>query len=213
MQKKRLQKFEKVARYSQKSISVILENIYDTHNIGAVLRTCDSIGIRHIYLINTENSGINELVTLGKRSSMGTRKWIEVEYFRNWDDCISKVRQNHQMILGAYLGQNTQSVYSCDLTQNIAIMLGNEKDGLSEEAISHCDQLLFIPQVGMAESLNVSVAAAVILYEAYRQRSLKGYYSHAPELCETESNVLLQSFIHRSEDRISDPRQYKIRPV
>jgi tRNA (guanosine-2'-O-)-methyltransferase len=212
MQEKRLQKFKRVARYSQKTITVILENIYDTHNVGAVMRTCDSIGIRQIYLVNTENSGINELVTLGKRSSMGTRKWIDVSYFRHWDDCIKKVREMHQYIIGTYLGENTQSMYSCDFTQNVAIMLGNEKDGLSTEAISHCDQLLYIPQAGMAESLNVSVAAAAILYEAYRQRMLKGYYSDKPELSNAESEALLQTFIDRSEDKISDPRQYKIRP-
>ena len=212
MNEKRTKKFLRAATYTQKSLSVILENISDTHNIGAIMRTCDSIGVRDMYIINTENSGLKELITLGKRSSMGTRKWVNTHYFRSWSDLIAAVRVKHDIVLGTALLSGAKESYSLDLTGNMAIVLGNEKDGLSSEALNHCDGLVAIPQVGMAESLNVSVAAAIILYEAYRQRMLLGRYSDQPELTQSEINQLFNNFKEKGEDRNRDPKIYKILP-
>ena len=100
MNDRRTGKFESVARKSQLSITVILENVHDSLNIGAILRTSDSIGIRKIYVINTSSDKKYNDLVLGKRSSMGTRKWIDVEYYKDLDSCVAAVRKNMTRSLG-----------------------------------------------------------------------------------------------------------------
>lgn len=212
MNERRRNKFLHAATFTQRTLTVVLENISDTHNIGAIMRSCDSVGVREIYIINTEDSGLNELITLGKRSSMGTRKWVNTHYFREWPQMLSELRKHHDVVIGAAVMTGATDLYSFDLTANVAIVLGNERDGLSEEAQRYCDGFVAIPQVGMAESLNVSVAGAVILYEAYRQRALLGRYSNSPELNAAERAHLFDQFRQKGEDHTRDPKIYKIRP-
>lgn len=208
----RVDKFRRAAKYTQPTLGVILENISDTHNIGAIMRTCDSVGVRKIYIVNTLDSGLKEEIILGKRSSMGTRKWVETSYYRDWEECIKAVRNHHETIYGAMISSDTKEIYEVDWTCNICIVLGNEMSGLTPEAMIQCDGFISIPQVGMAESLNVSVAAAVILFEAFRQRQLIGKYSFAPDISESESQKLFEHFMKKSDDRTRDQNHYKISP-
>ena len=104
MNERRKQKFEEVAQKSQLSLTVVLENVHDPLNIGAILRTCDSVGIRKIFVINDTGDKKYKRLTLGKRSSMGTRKWVDVLYFHDLDICIQEVRKDFAQILGAAIG-------------------------------------------------------------------------------------------------------------
>lgn len=213
MNEQRLQKIHDVVRRSQKSLSVILENITDPHNIGAILRTADAVGIRKVFVINTTTTRQSEILVIGKRTSSGTRKWVDVAFFDDLDKGIAAVRLEHSKIYGTALSSNSTSHFDQDFTLNCAIFLGNEKEGLSEQAKAHCDQLITIPQMGMAQSLNVSVAGAVILYEACRQRKEKGFYTDKPDLSPSEIEALTNEFIRRSDDLKNMPSRLKYFPI
>ncbi len=212
MNDRRRAKFEEVAAKSQLSLTVILENVHDPLNIGAILRSCDSVGIRKIFVINDTGLKQHKTLTLGKRSSMGTRKWVDVRYFHDLESCIAEVRKEFDMIVGAAICEKTINHLDFDFTGKVAILMGNEKDGLSKIAIEHCDALIQIPQVGMAESLNVSTATAVILYEAFRQRYAIGKYGENPDITSEEAGLLLNTLNDKVYDRTRSTKKFKIKP-
>ncbi|MCB0632679.1 MAG: RNA methyltransferase [Saprospiraceae bacterium] len=198
MTPKRLTKFKKTVARRQFDLTVILENVFDPHNIGAVLRSCDSVGIHEIFVLNTEPGLQKDILELGKRTTAGTRKWIDVQYYTDADACFSAVRQRYDHIYATHLSSSAKDLYDLELTQRVALLFGNERNGVSEDALSRCDGNFMVPQVGMAESLNISVACAVSLYEAYRQRFRAGMYE--PESLEQEQRAeLLQEYIELHE--------------
>lgn len=206
MRPERLDKFRKVVAGRQPNLTVILENVHDVHNIGAVLRSCDSVGIREIFVLYTEAHLKAEDKQLGKRTSAGTRKWIDVHLFHNVEACFKAVRAKYDQVLGTHLDADSKNLYDLDLSSSVALLFGNERDGISEAALKHCDGNFIIPQAGMAQSLNISVACAVTLYEAYRQRRTRGYYDDNPLLSPEAQNVMLQDYIQRHEERRTGKR-------
>lgn len=212
MNERRAEKFLAVADRRQPDLTVILENVTDMHNIGAVLRTCDSVGIREIYVLNTEPHLQTPYLVIGKRTSMGARKWVDVRYFTDLDLCFKKVREKYGRIYGTHLDEASVEVYQLDLSQPVALLFGNEHSGLSEAARLQIDGNFLIPQVGMAESLNISVACAVTLYEAFRQRKVKGFYDPPFRLDEAERLQLREEYLEKHLEKISGklkiPRQH-----
>lgn len=176
MTPKRKAKFEKTVAQRQFDLTVILENVHDHHNIGAVLRSCDSVGIHEVFVLYNEPQLQKEYLELGKRTTAGTRKWLDVNYYTDTEACFQAVRQRYDFIYATHLGQSSSSLYDMDLTARVALMFGNEMLGLSAAAMQHADANFIVPQMGMAESLNISVACAVSLYEACRQRTKQGAY-------------------------------------
>ncbi len=202
---KRTEKFQNVIKQSQGNITVVLENVHDTHNIGAVLRSADSIGIREIYVVYTEERHSRDYLKLGKRTSGGTRKWVKVNYYNDIDACYKAVKSKYNLVLGTYLKDDgtSTSMFDLDLTQSIAIVFGNEAKGLTQKSIDYCDGNFIIPQVGMVTSLNISVACAVTLYEAFRQRLSKNFYQENPtlsahDIAELEEKFEVNNKIHMS---------------
>jgi len=173
---RRLEKLNRVAANRQ-NMTVIIENVHDPHNIGAVLRSCDAVGIQEVYVLYTESrlsqSRLNEL----DPTSTGVRKWMHVHFFDDVDACFTVVRSKYDKVLATHLNDESVGLHELDLTQNVAILFGNEHDGISEEALKHTDGNFIIPQVGMVQSLNISVACAVTIYEAMRQRTEAGLYN------------------------------------
>lgn len=200
MEASREQKIRQLAQNRQFDLTVILENVDDPHNIGAVLRSCDSVGIREIFVLYTRPGLQNHKLELGKRSSAGSRKWIDVYLYREVDACMEHVRRNYQWVYATHLAHDAKSLYELDLAQSAALMFGNEADGLSELALSQADGNFIIPQVGMAQSLNVSVACAVSLYEAFRQRNVKGLYGVGNPASTDQQAALLEDYFRRQED-------------
>ncbi|MFQ5445630.1 MAG: TrmH family RNA methyltransferase [Saprospiraceae bacterium] len=200
MTPERKKKFEEVAARRQPDLTVILENVTDQHNIGAVLRSCDSVGVSRIYILNTEPHLATDTVIIGKKTSSGARKWVDVLYFTDPEACFLQVRQHCRFIYSTKLGEDSTDLFNLDLTQPVALLFGNEHSGLSKEALSHSDGNFVIPQVGMVKSLNISVACAVSLYEAYRQRRLKGFYDES-RMPEAEYQALLLEYFERHKTR------------
>ena len=176
MTDKRMEKFKRVASLRQR-MTVVLENVHDPHNIGAVIRSCDAVGIDELFILYTEDHLDFERLERLSSSSTGVKKWIRLHCYRDIDDCFNHVRMNYDKILATHLGEEARSIYDTDLTANVALLFGNEHEGLSDHALSFADGNIIIPQMGMAQSLNISVACAISIFEASRQRIEKGMYN------------------------------------
>ena len=201
MTPERLAKFKKVVAQRQLNLTVILENVHDIHNIGAVLRTCDSVGVAEIFVLYTEPQLDEERLQLGKRSSSGARKWVDVNYYTDVEACFRHVRKKYKLVLGTHLSKDAKNLYDLDLTQSVALLFGNEHEGISEASLAHSDGNFIIPQMGMVQSLNISVACAVSLYEASRQRKEKGAYDGANPALKIAKNSILEKYIERHNSR------------
>ena len=173
MTNERRQKIESVLSKRQNDLTVVLENVFDPHNISAVMRSCDAVGIQEIYVLNTK---IARHKKWGARSSSSAAKWLTVHQFETADECFGALRKKYSVILTTHLSTDAVSLYKLDLTQPVALVFGNEHSGVSEEIIKMADGNFIIPQVGMIRSLNISVACAVSLYEAFRQKQNAGHY-------------------------------------
>lgn len=198
MTPERLTKFKRTVARRQFDLTVILENVYDPHNIGAVLRSCDSVGIHEIFVLYTDPELQKDILELGKRTTAGTRRWIDVQYYTDADACFNAVRERYDYIFATHLSSSAKSLYDLDLTGRVALLFGNERYGISEDAVSRADGNFMVPQVGMAESLNISVACAVSLYEAYRQRNHSGKYD-PKSLKQKKRAALLEKYLEIHE--------------
>ncbi len=173
MTPERAAKVNKVLSKRQNDLSVIIENVTDPHNIAAVMRTCDAVGISELFVLNTK---INTHKRFGTRSSSSAQKWMHTQQFTDLEECMAVVKKKYKRIFATHLGESSQTIYEMDFTEPIALVFGNEKRGVSDEIRALCDGNFIIPQVGMISSLNISVACAVTIYEAYRQKEAKGHY-------------------------------------
>ncbi len=187
MTPERQSRITSVLNHRQPDLTVVLENVEDPHNIFAVMRTCDAVGIQDVYVLNTQ---IKSHRKYGKGSSSSAAKWVKMHLFEDREACFEQVRKRHDKIVAAHLGEHTVLLHSLNLTERVALVFGNERKGVTEETLQLCDGSFIIPQVGMIQSLNISVACAVSLYEAYRQRNKKGFYDGNPRLPEQEWEAL-----------------------
>lgn len=206
---KRLTKFKKTVANRQFDFTVVLEHLTDGHNIGAVLRSCEAIGIKSVFIIPHPDPKWRRNFVMGKRTTAGARKWLDVFTFTDVQSCIDYLRLNGFQIFSTAIGPKAKSVYEMDFCNKIAVILGNEKVGVSEKALELSDGNIIIPMQGMMQSLNVSVACSVILFEAMRQRSISGKYIDKNDQTEIEERLqnsperqeLLQEFLKRHQNR------------
>jgi len=176
MTPERREKLQSVLSKRQDDITIVLENVFDPHNISAVMRTCDAVGVQELYVLNTK---IPRHKKWGAKSSSSAAKWLTVYQFENAEECFSELRKKYSKILTTHLSSDAVNLYEIDLTQPVALVFGNEHSGVSEEIRNLADGNFIIPQSGIIRSLNISVACAVTLYEAYRQKALAGHYDKA----------------------------------
>ncbi len=163
----REKRIQQVTENRQQDITVIFENVHDHHNIAACMRSCDAIGVSEVYIISTKDKKESKL---GNKSSASAARWLTIHHFTGVPECFAMVRSRYSKIFSTRLEENAIDLYKMDFSKSIALVFGNEHDGVSEEAASLSDGNFVIPQVGMIQSLNISVACAVTLYEAFRQR-------------------------------------------
>jgi len=174
---KRFAKISDVVSKRQKYLTLVLENIHDPHNVSAILRSADAVGVGEIYLIyNT-----NKFPKIGKNSSGSARKWIDLRKFKSVESCFETLKSKNFRIFSTHIEDTDKgkSLFDLNLTGKTAIVLGNEHSGVSDEVVELSDANFFIPMHGMVQSLNVSVAAAICLYESLRQRQAKGMYNRS----------------------------------
>ena len=175
MTERRREKMLSVLRHRQPNLTVVMEDLHDPHNVSAMLRSADAVGVMEVQLVY-----VNEkFPKLGKKSSASANKWIKRRAFKSVKECYTALHDEGFSVYATYLGRKSSSLYDLDLTGKVALVFGNEHRGVSEEAARLADGNFEIPMTGMIQSLNVSVACAVTLYEALRQRFLAGNYKKA----------------------------------
>jgi tRNA (guanosine-2'-O-)-methyltransferase len=155
----------------------VLENVHDPHNVSAILRSCDGVGVLRVHAVYSVEEPPQ--AAFARQTSASAAKWVEVEQHRSLADCYKRLREEGFSILATSIRPGTRPLYDWDLRKPVALVLGNEMRGVSREASDMADGAIQIPMVGMVESLNVSVACAVCLYETLRQRAAAGDYEVA----------------------------------
>lgn len=201
MTERRKQKFKRVIDKRQAGLTVILEDVHDSHNILAVLRTCDAVGVREVYVVHTERVKKCKLSpSLTGKAAASATKWVQVHFFDDLLECFETVRQKYDCIYTTHLSESAVMLHDLNLCASIALVFGSERDGVSEQAVALSDGNFTIPQVGMIPSLNISVACAVTLYEAFRQRQNAGLYD-VPSSSEQNRTALFEAWITREKER------------
>lgn len=190
MTPERSTKLLKVLSKRQSNLTVVMENVQDPHNISAVMRTCDAVGIQDIYILNTK---IPRHKKFGAKSSSSAVKWLSVHQFDNAEACFKELRKHYETILTTHLSSNAVGLYAIDFTKSVALVFGNEHEGVSDEVRNLADGNFIIPQMGIIQSLNISVACAVSIYEAYRQKNNAGHYN-TQSLSEQRMNSLMEEW-------------------
>lgn len=173
MTPERRERLLSVLNKRQAGLTVVLENVQDPHNISAVMRTCDAVGIQEIYVLNNQ---IPRHKKWGAKSSSSAAKWLTIHQYSDTAECMAALRQKYDKIFTTHLATDAVSLYEIDFTGSVALVFGNEHSGVSDEVRNLADGNFIIPQVGIIKSLNISVACAVSIYEALRQKTIAGHY-------------------------------------
>lgn len=171
MTPERFQRIRAILERRQVDLTVLLENVHKPHNFAAVLRTADAVGLYRAHAVVPDRGLRTSLV-----SASGADKWVGVELHQTTREALAALRKSGSKILAAHPTPDAADYRSVDFTRPTAIVFGQELDGLSDEALAAADSKIRIPMAGFVASLNVSVAAAVILFEAMRQRTAAGLY-------------------------------------
>jgi len=177
MSPERFERIKQMLDLRQLDLTVCLEAVHKPHNLSAIVRTCDAIGIHEMHTVWTDNN-----MRLAGGTAMGSQNWVKVHQHKDIDSAIGELKQQNMQILATNLSPTAVDFREIDYTRPTAILMGQEKDGISQHALELSDQDIIVPMVGMVQSLNVSVATALILYEAQRQRQAAGMYDTASEL-------------------------------
>ena len=172
---KRTKKIFTVLSRRQPDLTIVIENIHDPHNVSAMLRSADAVGIHEVQLVYTKE----KFPRVGKKSSSSANKWVQLRKYDSVQSCYERLRAEGFAIYATRLEESARPLYSLDLNQKTAFVFGNEHAGVSDEAAALADATIMIPMMGMIQSLNVSVACAVTVYEALRQRLAEEKYGTA----------------------------------
>ncbi|WP_297049787.1 RNA methyltransferase [uncultured Desulfovibrio sp.] len=176
----------------QPDLTLVLANIHDPHNVSAIYRSCDAFGVSRVHLYYTDTP----FPALGRKSSASARKWVESERHRDKEALFAALRDQGMQVLATSCSPEARPLREWDFLRPTAVILGNEHEGVDEALLARADGRLYIPMHGMIQSLNVSVAAAVILAEAARQREAAGYYA-APRMGAEELDATLADWLQR----------------
>ncbi|WP_217516052.1 tRNA (guanosine(18)-2'-O)-methyltransferase TrmH [Vibrio metschnikovii] len=171
MNLERYQRIQDVLKARQTDLTVCLEEVHKPNNVSAVIRTADAVGLHQIHAVWP-----NEQMRTLSHTSAGARNWVEVQTHNSTLEAVSHLKETGMQILVTNLSEHAIDFRAIDYTQPTAIIFGSEKSGISPQALQLADHDIVIPMVGMVQSLNVSVASALILYEAQRQRQQAGMY-------------------------------------
>jgi tRNA (guanosine-2'-O-)-methyltransferase len=199
MTPQRKARIQAIAATRQPDLTVFMERVHKPHNVAAVLRTCDAVGVMRAHAVPAEG-GLPKL----NHTSGGAQRWVELQRHTDTASGLEALKGQGFRLYAAHFSDTAVDFRRPDYTQATVIVLGTEKHGVSDETSQCVDQHILIPMHGMAQSLNVSVATALILYEAQRQRQLAGMYEPRP-LTEEPWKSLAEGWIQRDLARYKNP--------
>jgi len=183
MSPERYQRIRSVLDKRQTDLTVCLENVHKPHNVSAVVRTCDAVGIHRVHTVWEKKYQFRG------GTAMGSQDWVRQTNHDTIGSAMDTLKAQNMQVLVTHLSDSAIDFRDVDYTKPTAILFGQEKYGATDEAIGLADQDIVIPMMGMVQSLNVSVAAALVLYEAQRQRTIAGMYNNQ-QLPEEECQAL-----------------------
>lgn len=195
MTEERLAKIQKVIGGRSRSVIPVLEHLYDLGNVSAVLRSAESFGFFEVGIIPQPNQKFKA----AKGVSKGTEKWLDIAKYKTSMECASVLKGRGYKIFATDL-KATHRIQDIDFSEKIALVFGNEKEGVSEEMQNLADGTVIIPMTGFAQSFNISVAAAISLYHAHWQRVLR--FGQSGDLTPQEQADLLDTYILRSSSHV-----------
>jgi len=190
----RTERIEKILLYKQPTLKVMLDGVHSSQNLSAILRTSEGVGVQHLYYSTPEDKDLR----IHKTITQGAHRWVE-RIRIDMQERISFLKQKQQegyQVIVTHLESRAVSFRKVDYTLPTIIVMGNEKEGVSTEIAALADKVIVIPMMGMVQSLNVSVAAALILYEAQQQREISGQYD-VPQLSEEEREKIKKMWLYR----------------
>jgi tRNA (guanosine-2'-O-)-methyltransferase len=187
MSNRRFQRLAEVLDQRQPDLTVVMDNVHKPHNLAAIARTCDAVGILEAHAVSSRSS-----IRLSQKAAGGCKRWVNIKTHQTIQDAYNHLRQRGFNIYAAHFDQRARDFRQFDYTLPTAIVVGAELDGISTTAVDHCDGTIIIPMVGLVQSLNVSVATALILFEAQRQRQEAGMYSLPRLDCHTHKRLLFE---------------------
>jgi tRNA (guanosine-2'-O-)-methyltransferase len=191
---RRAERVASVLARRQPDLTVVLENVHDPHNVSAVLRSCDAVGVLAVHLVYTTEEP--PAGAFARTTSASAAKWLETHRHPSIDACYAALRRQGLAVFATALAEDSRDLYGVDLTRPTALVFGNEMRGVSAEAAAAADGLVAIPMSGMVQSLNISVACAVALFEAFRQRRAAGAYDR-PKLEQDQLAALRDDWLRR----------------
>ncbi len=190
----------------QPDLTVLMEQVHKSHNFSAILRSCDAVGILDVHAVPPDDG-----LELHHGTSAGSRKWLRVHRHDDVDAAVDHLHEEGFTVLAAHPGETSVDFREVDFTRPVAVMMGAELHGVSDRGLERADRHVVIPMMGMVHSLNVSVATALILYEAQRQRAAAGMYA-GPRLPDEEHRRVLFEWAYpelarrRRDDGLPYPR-------
>lgn len=176
----------------QPDLTLVLANIHDPHNVSAIYRSCDAFGVERVHLYYTDTP----FPVLGRKTSASARKWVESVRHRDADALFADLHARGMQVLATACSPEARPLRAWDLARPTAVIMGNEHSGVAEELARRADGEIYIPMHGMIQSFNVSVAAAIILSEAARQREEAGMYA-SPRYGEEELAARLAAWLEK----------------
>ena len=158
----------------QPDLTVALEGVGKPHNLAAIARSADAVGVMQVHAVTAEPH-----LRLTMNAASGAGKYVTTTCHESTADCVAALKADGFQIAAADLADHSVDYREVDFTRPTALFMGEEKPGLSDEAREKADLLVHSPMTGAVESLNVSVATALLLFEAKRQREAAGLYDHS----------------------------------
>ncbi len=187
MTPERINKLRRILARRQPDLTLLAEHVYKTHNFSAILRSCDAVGMFAAHAVAPHGTVRRYHMIAG-----GVNRWINVTLHDDTSHAYQALRAQGWRLIAAHRGPQAIDYRDADYTGRVAIVVGMERDGLSGYAINDADLLVSVPMRGMAESLNVSVAAALVLFEAARQREAAGLYERSRLTAEESAGTLFE---------------------
>ncbi len=191
---RRMERIDESLLRKQPTLQVMLDNVHSSQNLSAIIRSCDAVGVLDIYYTTKEN----ESLRIHKTITQGAHRWTH-RYRINYDHKVKFLKQKKAhgfQVVVTHLEERAVSFRQIDYTKPTLLVMGNEKDGVSSEIVEMADEVIIIPMQGMVQSLNVSVATALILYEAERQLENAGRYD-TPLLSEDKRDEIKAAWVYR----------------
>lgn len=197
MTERRMQRIVQTAAQRQRGLMALMEDVHNPHNLQAIARSCDAFGIQELGF-TLENEDLFDPTQVGKVTASGAAKWLDYRIFTEGTrNALTTLQAEGYHVMASWVNPEARSFYEIDFTryERLALMVGNEKEGISPAAVAQADSHVFIPMQGFIRSFNVSVATAICLAEITRQRR-DSTIDFA--LSETDTRDLIHKFLHRA---------------